>query len=90
MLDDNSSDDTPNIVKRLGAADNRTCLISGKALCEGWVGKPFACYQLAQKAKGDWLLFVDADTVHAPHMLRSTMSMAINPGALCSPAFPAS
>jgi len=88
VLDDNSSDDTANIVKRLEAADNRTCLISGKPLCEGWAGKPFACYQLAQKAKGDWLLFVDADTVHAPHMLRSTVSLAIKSGCSLLSGFP--
>src|SRR5262249_14811546 len=27
----------------------------------GWCGKNFACYQLANAAKGDWLLFIDAD-----------------------------
>ena len=26
-----------------------------------WVGKNWACHQLAQKARGDWLLFLDAD-----------------------------
>jgi chlorobactene glucosyltransferase len=31
-------------------------------LAEGWHGKPFACNQLGSAAKGDWLLFLDADT----------------------------
>jgi len=88
VLDDNSSDDTANIVKRLMVADNRTCLIPGEPLCEGWAGKPFACYQLAKKAKGDWLLFVDADTIHAPHMLRSVMSLAIKSGCSLLSGFP--
>ncbi|MCD6567794.1 MAG: glycosyltransferase [Dehalococcoidia bacterium] len=88
VLDDNSSDGTANIVEQLAATDNRTCLISGEPLCEGWAGKPFACYQLAQKAKGDWLLFVDADTVHAPHMLRSVMSLALKSGCSLLSGFP--
>jgi 4,4'-diaponeurosporenoate glycosyltransferase len=29
---------------------------------EGWIGKPWACYQGAQAAKGDILVFLDADT----------------------------
>jgi len=52
-------------------------LFRGELLPEGWAGKPFACYQLARKAKGSWLLFVDADTIHARHMLRSVLALAL-------------
>ncbi|MAF86076.1 MAG: hypothetical protein CL875_06365 [Dehalococcoidales bacterium] len=77
VLDDSSSDDTANIVNRIAAADNRIQLIRGKPLPEGWAGKPFACDQLARMAKGSWLLFVDADTTHTPHMLRSLLALAL-------------
>jgi chlorobactene glucosyltransferase len=77
VLDDNSVDGTAGIVARMAATDNRIKLISGESLPEDWAGKPFACYQLAQQAGGDWLLFVDADTVHAPHMLRSVLDAAL-------------
>ena len=77
VLDDNSSDNTANIVERIASADNRIRLLRSEPLPEGWVGKPFACYQLAQRARGSWLLFVDADTIHAPHMLRSVLALAI-------------
>ncbi len=77
VLDDNSSDSTPEIVGRMAAGDERIKLINGEALPQGWAGKPFACYQLAQAAKGDWLLFVDADTTHASHMLRSVLALAL-------------
>jgi len=76
VLDDNSADNTASIVSDMADGDNRIRLYSGEPLPEGWAGKPFACYQLAQRAKGDWLLFVDADTIHAPHMLRSVLSIA--------------
>ena len=77
VLDDHSSDNTAAIVERIAVQDSRVRLFRSEPLPEGWAGKPFACYQLAQKARGSWLLFVDADTIHAPHMLRSVLSIAI-------------
>jgi chlorobactene glucosyltransferase len=43
----------------------------------GWVGKPHACHQLALEAKGDWLLFTDADTVHTPQVLGGALAHAV-------------
>jgi len=77
VLDDNSSDDTAVIIRRIASGDNRIRLINGKPLPKGWAGKPFACHQLAREARGDWFLFTDADTTHAPHMLRSVLSLAL-------------
>ena len=77
VLDDHSSDNTAAIVRRMAAQDKRIRLFQSEPLPEGWAGKPFACYQLAQKAKGSWYLFVDADTIHAPHMLRSVLPIAV-------------
>jgi hypothetical protein len=36
---------------------------------EGWGGKSNALWTAAQQAQGDWLLFTDADTIHAPGSL---------------------
>ena len=77
VLDDGSFDNTANIVAGIAIVDNRIKLIRGAPLPEDWAGKPHACYQLAQKARGSWLLFVDADTTHAPHMLRSVLGLAL-------------
>jgi len=77
VLDDNSIDNTANIVEQIAAKDNRIQLIRGDPLPEGWAGKPFACYQLAKKARGSWLLFTDADTTHVPHMLRGVLALAL-------------
>ncbi len=77
VLDDNSDDDTNIIVSEMAAKDSRIRLICGESLPDDWAGKPFACYQLARKAKGDWLLFVDADTTFAPHALRGTLALAL-------------
>jgi chlorobactene glucosyltransferase len=66
VLDDNSTDNTPNILKRIAAADTRVRAFRGDPLPEDWFGKPFAQHQLSQKAKGEIFLFTDADTIHSP------------------------
>jgi chlorobactene glucosyltransferase len=78
VLDDNSIDQTAAIVERLAAKDERIRLLKGQPLPNGWAGKPFACHQLAESAKGSWLLFIDADTTSEMHMLRSTLAEAID------------
>jgi chlorobactene glucosyltransferase len=88
VLDDNSTDDTADIVTELASRDSRIRLLRGQPLPEDWAGKPFACYQLAQEAKGLWLLFVDADTIHEPHMLRSVLSLALEQKTSLLSGFP--
>jgi len=78
VLNDNSSDDTAAIVERIAATDHRVKLLNGKLLPHGWAGKTYACHQLAMEAKGDWLVFTDADTMHAPTMLSSALSHTLN------------
>lgn len=88
VLDDNSDDNTAAIVTGYAARDHRIRLISGKPLPDDWTGKPFACQQLAEEAKGSWLLFVDADTVHASHMLRSVLALAMQLNTSMLSGFP--
>ena len=61
ILNDNSSDNTRNLVKSLEKKDSRVKLIEGLPLPANWTGKNWACHQLAQISKGELLLFVDAD-----------------------------
>ncbi|MBN1369158.1 MAG: glycosyltransferase [Dehalococcoidaceae bacterium] len=81
VLDDNSTDKTAGVVRRFCQQDPRIRLIKGKPLEKDWAGKPFACQQLADEASGQWLLFVDADTIHAPEMIGSTLKLACQTGA---------
>lgn len=62
VLDDHSTDGTAELIQQRAKGDPRIRLITGKPLPADWVGKPWACHQLSQEAKGDYLLFVDADT----------------------------
>jgi chlorobactene glucosyltransferase len=88
VLDDSSTDATAEIVSRIGAEDPRVRLLQGKPLPQGWAGKPFACHQLAQEARGSWLLFTDADTVHASSMLRRVLGVALVSRAVLISGFP--
>jgi len=66
VINDNSTDNTGKILERIAANDNRVKVFTGKPLPDDWYGKPFALHQLSAEAKGDILLFTDADTVHGP------------------------
>ncbi len=61
MLDDNSTDDTAAIVQRLADNEPRLRLLSSIELPEGWNGKQHACWQIAQVAQYEYMLFLDAE-----------------------------
>jgi chlorobactene glucosyltransferase len=61
ILDDDSSDRTYELCEKFASKYPEFRVIKGKELTGSWLGKNYACYQLAQQAKGDFLLFVDAD-----------------------------
>jgi chlorobactene glucosyltransferase len=71
VLDDQSSDGTWSIIERFAHEHpGRVTAIKGRPLPEnGWNGKPHALHQLAEQARGEYLLFTDADTVHAPESI---------------------
>ncbi|WP_068775610.1 glycosyltransferase family 2 protein [Paenibacillus sp. FJAT-26967] len=76
ILDDRSDDRTPILLSMLSERYPQLTIIPGQELPPGWVGKVHACHQLQQAASGEWLLFVDADTMHGPQMLESVMACA--------------
>ncbi len=61
VLDDDSSDATARIVERYARRDARVRLVRGRGVEPGCWGKPLACAELAEVARGDVLLFMDAD-----------------------------
>ncbi len=80
VLDDHSEDDTGAIVERLIEAARpagiRSQLLRGHPLPEGWTGKNWACHQLSQTARGEFLFFTDADTEHAPGTVTAAVAYA--------------
>ncbi len=74
VLDDDSSDGTGAIVASMAAADARLRLLTGRPLPAGWLGKNWACHQLADVARGQVLLFADADVTWSPGALEAIVT----------------
>lgn len=75
LLDDGSTDTTVTEAVTAARGDKRFRIVSGEPLPEGWLGKPWACEQLGNHARGDLLVFTDADVVWCPHTLSSIVAL---------------
>lgn len=73
VVDDNSTDATPDILQKLGEKHSNLTVIKGEPLPSDWHGKPFALYQAQKIAKGEFILFADADPVFHPDTLKTAM-----------------
>ena len=69
LIVDDSTDNTVEVIKGIAGDDKRFKVIKEEKLSGGWVGKPHAMQQGSKVAKGDWLLFIDADTTHDPEII---------------------
>lgn len=88
VLDDESTDRTRSILESLAAGDPRLQVLAGRPLEPGWLGKNWACAQLAAQAEGELLYFTDADTHHQPQTLRAFTTALEGEGADLLGGFP--
>ena len=72
VVNDNSTDRTKEIARSYGGVK----VIDAPPLPPGWTGKSHAAHCGAQAAKGEWLLFTDADTIHRHRSLRHAVQEA--------------
>jgi len=72
VLDDASTDGTPRAINSFGS---RIESLQGRPLENGWFGKPFACSQLSDVSKEDYLVFVDADVRLSPRAISSSIAL---------------
>lgn len=79
VVDDHSQDRTAEAARRGGAR-----VIPSQALPDGWLGKSWACQQGAEQARGEVLVFLDADTVLEPGGLRRMLDTLGRPDAALS------
>lgn len=80
VLDDGSTDGTAEVVRAVGG--DRVRVLTGTPPPPGWLGKPHACAQLAAAARGETLVFVDADVVLAPDAVAAAVALLRGPGPL--------
>ncbi len=79
VVDDESSDATATEAR--AAATDRVQVLRGKPVPAGWVGKSWACQQGYERARGEWLLFTDADVRHAPDTVGRALALVQRLGA---------
>ena len=77
VVDDGSTDRTAAIARSFAGLK----LIEAGPLPQSWSGKSNAMHAGAQCARGQWLLFTDADTVHLPGSLSRALDEARRYGA---------
>jgi chlorobactene glucosyltransferase len=75
IVDDQSTDQTAQVTNALlSGLNGRAKLLRAPPKPAGWVGKNWACHLGASVARGELLLFTDADTRHLPSSLHSAVS----------------
>ena len=75
-VNDRSTDGTGVLLERLAADNPRLRVRHVTALPSGWLGKNHALHIAGLEARGEWLLFTDADVVYAPDALLRAVAYA--------------
>ncbi|MBC7417892.1 MAG: glycosyltransferase, partial [Pedobacter sp.] len=74
VLDDHSEDKTYEVVSAFCSENPKFHIIKGEDLPKGWLGKNFACHQLAALGTGAFLFFIDADEEIKPGLINSLLT----------------
>ena len=76
LVDDRSGDGTGETMERLAAGNDLVVVFRVEELPEGWLGKNHAIHAGTRRARGEWLLFTDADVRFAPDAFRRAVAHA--------------
>lgn len=79
-VDDRSTDATGAILDRLAAESPALRVVHVHDLPAGWLGKNHALQGASDSTRADWLLFTDADVVHAPGTWKRAIALAVAEG----------
>ena len=81
VVDDGSSDGTAEVARRAAGGDPRATVIAGTEPPPGWLGKPWALWQGARPARGELILFADADVRYEPAAVTALVAFRERTGA---------
>lgn len=76
FVDDRSVDATRSIANAISSQDPRLRVVAVEHLPAGWLGKVHAMHQGLEHARGEWILFSDADVALVPGTLQSVIAYA--------------
>lgn len=88
VLDDQSTDRTKEIVNSFSEKHKNIFCLDGELLPQEWKGKNWACHQLSLKAKGQYLLFIDADVELATDAISSALKIMLDKKTKMLSVFP--
>ena len=78
VVNDRSTDATGEILARIAREDARLdarlIVVDNTEPPEGWLGKPWALHQGASRARGELLLFIDADVIYEPEAIAAAVA----------------
>lgn len=77
IVDDSSEDSTLKIVEAF-KNDPKVRIIPAGPKPNGWVGKNWPCYVGYRNARGNYLLFTDADTIHSSNSLKDSLDTLLS------------
>lgn len=76
VVDDDSSDGTAEVARSFAARLPSLTVRAAGTLPRDWAGKCWACWQGGTHARGEWLLFLDADVVPRRQLIAAIVAHA--------------
>lgn len=74
VCNDQSIDKTEEIIQQFQVEIKLLSYFNNETLPKGWVGKNYACHKLSMHAKGEYMVFVDADVRVQPNLIHNAIS----------------
>ena len=78
LVDDQSTDNSPQIANNFADKYDKCKVVSVKEKPQGWTGKTWACQEGFKNSSGEWLLFTDADVEFEKSIIARALHFALS------------